>query len=308
MAATTTGTSSTPSYTVEHTPFPAPSKTISGYANDTLTTVTRMSFTDRLLLTISQGERSFSHWIHVPLASASSSENVNPMGRNTNYSHSDLDEDDGDSDLLPRSDLTATTLLGGTKREDEMVGQTLATMIGSAVLMKRPREERLLVLGLGLQGVGGMGRQGFEEVARTDGRRGRLPSQCEERMERWLLGSQSRDTLGRGLCGARVERRTVSRDEPHDANHEQLDCSATIYNDRKTLRKLHNHLKKAGMWSAKTEEMTLDVGKRALTGVHKNAKTLQPSSKLLESPRSEIAILSSSSKSRTTEIRRDCLA
>ncbi|KAK0336443.1 hypothetical protein LTR94_008658 [Friedmanniomyces endolithicus] len=162
--ASTISTPATPAYTVEHTPFPAPSKTISGYANDTFTTVTRMSFTDRLLLTISQGERSFSHWIHVPLASASSSENVNPMGRNTNYSHSDLDEDDGDTDLLPRSDLTATTLLGGTKREDEMVGQTLATMIGSAVLMKRPREERLLVLGLGLQGVGEMGRQGFEEV------------------------------------------------------------------------------------------------------------------------------------------------
>ncbi|KAK1076653.1 hypothetical protein LTR33_008753, partial [Friedmanniomyces endolithicus] len=128
--ASTISTPATPAYTVEHTPFPAPSKTISGYANDTFTTVTRMSFTDRLLLTISQGERSFSHWIHVPLASASSSENVNPMGRNTNYSHSDLDEDDGDTDLLPRSDLTATTLLGGTKREDEMVGQTLATMIG----------------------------------------------------------------------------------------------------------------------------------------------------------------------------------
>ncbi|TKA76381.1 hypothetical protein B0A55_05261 [Friedmanniomyces simplex] len=161
--ATTTATS-TPAYTVEPTPFPAPSKTTSGYANNTLTTINRISFTDRLLMTISQGDRSFSHWIHVPLAGASSSETVNPMGRNTNYSHSNLDEDDGDVDLLPRSDLTATTLLGGTKREDEIVGQTLATMIGSAVLMKRPSEERLLVLGLGLQGVGEMGRQGFEEV------------------------------------------------------------------------------------------------------------------------------------------------
>ena len=65
-----------------------------------------------------------------------------------------------DTSLLPRSDLTATTVLGGTKRDDEVVGQTLATTLASAILMKRPREERMLVLGMG----GGMGSEGFEET------------------------------------------------------------------------------------------------------------------------------------------------
>ena len=53
-------------------------------------------------------------------------------------------------------------MLGGTKREDEVIGQTLATTIASAILVKRPREERMLVLGFGLQGIAG--RDGFEEV------------------------------------------------------------------------------------------------------------------------------------------------
>lgn len=60
--------------------------------------------------------------------------------------------------------LTATTVLGGTKRDDEVVGQTLATTIGSAILMKRPQEERMLVLGLGLNGMGEMGRAEFDAV------------------------------------------------------------------------------------------------------------------------------------------------
>jgi proteasome assembly chaperone 3 len=44
-------------------------------------------------------------------------------------------------------------VLGGTKREEEVVGQTLAVTLASAILHKRPQEERLLVLGLGLQGL-----------------------------------------------------------------------------------------------------------------------------------------------------------
>ena len=48
------------------------------------------------------------------------------------------------------------------------MGQTLATTLASAILVKRPGEERMLVLGLGLQEMsgdeGGLGRQAFEEV------------------------------------------------------------------------------------------------------------------------------------------------
>jgi len=71
---------------------------------------------------------------------------------------------DSENSLLPRGDLTATTVLGGTKREDEVVGQTLATTIASAILMKRGSEERLLVVGLGLERASEMGRKGFEET------------------------------------------------------------------------------------------------------------------------------------------------
>ena len=44
-----------------------------------------------------------------------------------------------------------------------MLGQTLATMLASALLVKRPAEERMLLLGMGLQGLRG-GSDVFEEV------------------------------------------------------------------------------------------------------------------------------------------------
>jgi proteasome assembly chaperone 3 len=57
-------------------------------------------------------------------------------------------------------------VLGGTKREEEVLGQTLAAMLGSAILVKRPLEERMLVLGVGLLGLAGEGdgNEWFEEV------------------------------------------------------------------------------------------------------------------------------------------------
>jgi proteasome assembly chaperone 3 len=47
--------------------------------------------------------------------------------------------------------LTATTILGGTIEAREMMGQLLATQIGSALAGKNPEEGRLLVVGLGIQ-------------------------------------------------------------------------------------------------------------------------------------------------------------
>ena len=60
-------------------------------------------------------------------------------------------EEDVESDLLPRSHLTATTILGGTESEMNTVGQLCATQIASAVLARDSEERRLLVVGLGLQ-------------------------------------------------------------------------------------------------------------------------------------------------------------
>ncbi|RMY53746.1 hypothetical protein D0865_05090 [Hortaea werneckii] len=143
-------------YNVEPAPFPASSKTSSGVANGRLTTVSCLSFADRLLITISQSGK-FSHWVHVPFATAAS----DPMNPGFSFTNSGTGPE---NDLLPRSDLTATTVLGGTKREEEVIGQTLGTTVASAVLMKRPSEERLLVLGLGLEEAASMNRTVFEEI------------------------------------------------------------------------------------------------------------------------------------------------
>jgi proteasome assembly chaperone 3 len=55
------------------------------------------------------------------------------------------------SDLLPMPHLTATTVLGGTVPERDMVAQLLATQIGSAITTRDPQEGRMLVVGTGLQ-------------------------------------------------------------------------------------------------------------------------------------------------------------
>ena len=55
------------------------------------------------------------------------------------------------SQLLPLSNLTATTILGGGGTERETLGQLFATQIASAITAKTPTEERLLVLGMGLK-------------------------------------------------------------------------------------------------------------------------------------------------------------
>ena len=136
-------------YQVQPAAFPAQTKTSSAPINGTLTSVTSTSFADKLLLTITFSSSSgrpgtLAHWVHVPLATSSSTLQDPSVAARS-----------GGGDLLPRTDLTATTVLGGTKREDEAVGQTLATMLASQILVKRPGEERMLVLGLGPVGTMG---------------------------------------------------------------------------------------------------------------------------------------------------------
>ncbi|KAK4632304.1 hypothetical protein CLAFUW4_02852 [Fulvia fulva] len=136
-------------------PFPAPSKSAAGEINGTHTEVTSIAFTDKFVITISQAGK-LAHWVHVPIAAASA-DPMNPGIMSTSSS---------ENNLLPMSHLTATTVLGGTKREDEVVGQTLATTIASAILMASPSEERLLVVGLGLNDAAGhfTGRAQFDEA------------------------------------------------------------------------------------------------------------------------------------------------
>lgn len=146
---------SQPQVSAYASPYPAPSKSTSGTVNGRLTSVSSIGFSDNILITISQAGK-LAHWVHVPLSTAS----VDPMNPGP------LAGSGSENDLLPMTHLTATTVLGGTKREDEVVGQTLATTIGSAILMRRSSEERLLVVGLGLEDAAGSltGRAQFDEM------------------------------------------------------------------------------------------------------------------------------------------------
>ncbi|OJJ38441.1 hypothetical protein ASPWEDRAFT_24373 [Aspergillus wentii DTO 134E9] len=120
-------------------PFPAATKQVAGMVNGVQTDVMTMNFSDRILITISQKGR-LAHWLHVPLA------NENP---GTEGSH--IVSDATDDSLLPISNLTATSLLGGRVPGHETVGQLYARQIASAIVMKTPGEKRLLVVGLGLE-------------------------------------------------------------------------------------------------------------------------------------------------------------
>lgn len=59
--------------------------------------------------------------------------------------------------------LTATTVLGGGMQEVDVLGQTLATQIASAVKTSNSREMRTVVLGSGLD-KSMSGREEFSEV------------------------------------------------------------------------------------------------------------------------------------------------
>lgn len=75
----------------------------------------------------------------------------------------DRDDDDPASDLLPMHHLTATTILGGTVPELNILGQTLATQLASALKTRDEREARMVVLGMGLD-KSMIGREEFSEL------------------------------------------------------------------------------------------------------------------------------------------------
>ncbi|KAL5339683.1 proteasome assembly chaperone 3 [Aspergillus crustosus] len=122
-------------------PFPANTKQVSGDVNGVRTDVMSFKFSDKIMVTISQNGR-LGHWLHVPL------ETKNP---GTEGLHTIPDSED--DSLLPLSDLTATSVLGGRAPGHEVVGQLYARQIASAIVTKSPHENRTLVVGLGLETV-----------------------------------------------------------------------------------------------------------------------------------------------------------
>ncbi|KAK3325287.1 hypothetical protein B0H66DRAFT_529333 [Apodospora peruviana] len=120
-------------------PFPAPSKTVKGQVSGVETEVTYMSFSDKIMINISQGGR-LGQWVQVPL-SAPSAASVDMALPTAGLS------------ALPSTHLTPKTLLGGGSEDRETLGQLYASQIGSFLSLRDPEEKRTLLLGLGLEKV-----------------------------------------------------------------------------------------------------------------------------------------------------------
>ncbi|PSN70751.1 hypothetical protein BS50DRAFT_570256 [Corynespora cassiicola Philippines] len=130
-------------YVVAPAPFPAKTLSTTERIKGKETSATTMYFADKIMITISQDGR-LAHWVHVPLDVSATDDSI------TSNPYVDRDDDEPSSDLLPMHHLTATTILGGTVQELDVLGQTLSTQIGSAIKTRNPSETRMLVMGLGL--------------------------------------------------------------------------------------------------------------------------------------------------------------
>ncbi|KAL3422404.1 hypothetical protein PVAG01_06560 [Phlyctema vagabunda] len=124
---------------IENSPFPVATKSTTGLVHGVQTTASSMYFSDKILLTISQGGR-LSQWIQVPLSSAS------PTNIETALPSAD-------SDMLPLGHLTPKTLMGAGGEQRETLGNLYACQIASVIATRNPEETRTVVVGLGLQKV-----------------------------------------------------------------------------------------------------------------------------------------------------------
>ncbi|TVY40193.1 hypothetical protein LSUB1_G001713 [Lachnellula subtilissima] len=124
---------------IEPSPFPAKTKQAAGLVNGVETDLTSMYFSDKILITISQGGR-LAQWIQVPLSTAS------PTSFDTALSS-------GNSDMLPLGHLTPKTLLGAGGDQRETMGHLYASQIASAIATRDPEETRTVMVGFGLEKV-----------------------------------------------------------------------------------------------------------------------------------------------------------
>ncbi|KAJ9139261.1 hypothetical protein NKR19_g7520 [Coniochaeta hoffmannii] len=119
--------------------FPAPSKHANGLVNGVETEVSSISFSDKIVVTVSQDGR-LAQWVQVPL-SAPSAASVDMALPGAGFS------------ALPASHLTPTTLLGAGSEDRETIGHLYAAQLASHLTLRDPEEKRTLVLGLGLKTV-----------------------------------------------------------------------------------------------------------------------------------------------------------
>ncbi|KAH7152182.1 hypothetical protein B0J13DRAFT_257220 [Dactylonectria estremocensis] len=116
--------------------FPAPTREASGLVNGVPTEVTSTSFSDKILVTISQEGR-LSQWIQVPLAGSSAG-------------LVEMSLPSMNKGLLPSTHLSPKTLLGGGGDDRETLGQLYASQLASHLSLRSPDDRRTLVLGMGL--------------------------------------------------------------------------------------------------------------------------------------------------------------
>jgi len=134
--------------------FPAQTLSATTTLNQTPTTATSLSFTDTLLITITQSGH-LSQWITVPLESTNPTHSDPHFALFPQSSHSDPnpDSEDRDSSLIPMSRFQPRILLGAGGPEREVLGQLLATQIAGLVVSRDRAEGRKLLVGLGFEKV-----------------------------------------------------------------------------------------------------------------------------------------------------------
>ncbi|KAL2025100.1 hypothetical protein VTK56DRAFT_102 [Thermocarpiscus australiensis] len=128
--------------------FPTPSRRTTGTVNGVPTEVESLSFSDKIVITVSQGGR-LAQWIQVPL-SAPSSASVDMALPGAGLS------------ALPSNHLTPKTLVGAGSEERQTTGHLYASQIASHLSLRDPNERRTLLLGLGLEKVEGGGEAYFD--------------------------------------------------------------------------------------------------------------------------------------------------
>ncbi|KAK4227116.1 hypothetical protein QBC38DRAFT_207163 [Podospora fimiseda] len=129
-------------------PFPAPSKKITGLVGGVATEIESISFSDTIMIMISQGGR-LAQWVQVPL-SAPSSATVDMALPGAGLS------------ALPSTHLTPSTLLGGGNESRDTLGHLHAGQIASQLALRDPDDKRTLLLGLGLESAEGSGDAFFD--------------------------------------------------------------------------------------------------------------------------------------------------
>jgi len=141
------------------TDYPAHTKHAAGLVDGQLTDVMALYFSDKIMVTITQGGR-LAQWVSWCLCimeelkySHQSQMQVSLGSATSGMADHFLPPNQDEDGLLPMSHLTATTLLGASTPERETIGQLYATQIASAVALRNPEESRSVLVGLGLEKV-----------------------------------------------------------------------------------------------------------------------------------------------------------